>query len=94
MSDDAWTTVSRKTKGNRTRRVIGTKAETALQAVAAATNYGDEDRAAEASLSEEELRTRASACAAKVERAMADVRNARFVDTVLTRVERAVAERR
>ena len=94
MSDDAWTTVSRKTKGNRTRRVIGAKAETALQAAAAATNYGDEDRAAESSLSEEELHTRASACAAKVERAMTDVRNARFVDAVLERVERAVAERR
>ena len=94
MSDDAWTTVSRKTKGNRTRRVIGAKAEAALQAAAAATNYGDENRAAESSLSEEELSARASACAGKVERAMDDVRNSRFVAAALERVERAVMERR
>lgn len=88
-SDESWTTVTR--KGG---RAIGARAEAKLAAVAAATNLGDDAREVESALSAEALTTRVRACATRIERAVADVREATFVDAAVEAVRAAVEARR
>jgi len=85
---DAWTPVTRKGK-----RAIGARAEAALAARAAATNFAVDARAEEVALSAEEIAARVDACATRVDRATADVRAASCLDVAVDAVCDAVASR-
>ena len=87
-TEDAWTTVTRKSS-----RSISRRDEARLQRAAAKTNLGEAARARELELDDDELTERVDALRGKIRRAREDVERASFVRRAVDAIESAVRAR-